>query len=280
MLFIDVDMSVDPSQIPRLVEAVESADVAIGTRSVAGSVVESCSMHRKLMGRTFNLMVRRLTSVPFRDTQCGFKAFRTPVARLLFHLMSAERFAFDVEVLSLALRLQMDIAQVGIHWREMGESKVRPFLDPLLMTLDVLGVSTRRAWPDVPGLSVRSATGALPRSGAMLADDVAAALGPAMPILAPTENGVLVLLPLAGAAEIEDAMARLSGPPTALVVERRDVPFVQLDAFAPFRSTGWIDGSLVADSDGVVATVTSAPVNRWRSPASDPDARPESSLHV
>ena len=73
VLFIDVDMSVDPSQIPRLVEAVESADVAIGTRSVAGSVVESCSMHRKLMGRTFNLMVRRLTSVPFRRHAVWFQ---------------------------------------------------------------------------------------------------------------------------------------------------------------------------------------------------------------
>ena len=72
-------MSVDPSEIPRLAKSIGPADVAIGSRSLADSVVFD-SLQRKLMGRVFNMMVGALTDMPYRDTQCGFKAFRTPVS--------------------------------------------------------------------------------------------------------------------------------------------------------------------------------------------------------
>ena len=84
--------------------------------------------------------------MPFRDTQCGFKAFRTPMARILFHLLTVERFAFDVEVLHLAQRLRMDISEIAVRWREVGSSKVRTLVDPLSMTRDVLSVSRPSRW--------------------------------------------------------------------------------------------------------------------------------------
>ena len=65
-------------------------------------------MQRKIMGKAFNILVNTLVDVPYRDTQCGFKAFRTPLAKLLFHLMTVDRFAFDVEVLCLARQLRME----------------------------------------------------------------------------------------------------------------------------------------------------------------------------
>jgi len=103
--FMDADMSVDPSQIPMLLAAMADSDVVIGSRSLADSVVHSAAIHRKVMGRSFSFFVNGVTNVGLKDTQCGFKAFRTPVARILFHLMMVERFAFDVDVLSLARRL-------------------------------------------------------------------------------------------------------------------------------------------------------------------------------
>ena len=60
---------------------------------------------RSVMGRLFNRLVTTGTGLGLSDTQCGFKAFHTPVARLLFHLVRIDRFAFDVEVLVLAHRL-------------------------------------------------------------------------------------------------------------------------------------------------------------------------------
>ena len=106
------------------------------------------------MGRTFNALVNALTNVDLKDTQCGFKAFRTPMARILFHFMVVDRFAFDVEVLSLARRLGMRIAEVPVHWREAGNSTVRPVADSISMAFDVLRVRGREKWPHIPALVV------------------------------------------------------------------------------------------------------------------------------
>jgi dolichyl-phosphate beta-glucosyltransferase len=100
VVFMDADMSVHPAQIPLLLAAMADSDVVIGSRSLPGSVVRGATLHRKVMGRTFSLFVNGVTGLGLKDTQCGFKAFRTPVARLLFHLMTVERFAFDVDVLT------------------------------------------------------------------------------------------------------------------------------------------------------------------------------------
>ena len=110
--FMDADMSVDPAQVPLLVAAMEGAHVAIGSRAMADSNVQSYRRHRVIMGRTFNFLANAATNVGLKDTQCGFKAFRTPVARILFHLMVIDRFAFDVDVLTLARQLGMEICEV------------------------------------------------------------------------------------------------------------------------------------------------------------------------
>jgi len=65
-----------------------------------------------VMGRTFSLFVNGVTNLGLKDTQCGFKAFRTPVARILFHLMTVEGFAFDVDVLTLARALGLRISEL------------------------------------------------------------------------------------------------------------------------------------------------------------------------
>ena len=152
--FTDTDMSVDPTQIPLLLAGVRGADVVIGSRSMSDSFVECDSVHRVVMGRAFNLLVTTLTDIGFRDTQCGFKAFRTPVARLLFHLMVVDRFAFDVEILYLAQQLGMQISEVPVQWRESENSKVRPLSDSVSMVLDVLRLRFRKSLPPIPALVV------------------------------------------------------------------------------------------------------------------------------
>ncbi len=77
------------------------------------------------------------TGLRFRDTQCGFKAFRTPVARLLFHLVRIDRFAFDVEILARAQRLGLRIAEVPVQWRHVPGSTIHPLHDSISMLDDV-----------------------------------------------------------------------------------------------------------------------------------------------
>ena len=83
-----------------------------------------------------------MVNVVASDTQCGFKAFRAPAGKLLFHLSEAKGFAFDVEVLALAQLLGFRIVEVPVEWVEAKGTTVRPIRDPLLMMRDLM--RTRR----------------------------------------------------------------------------------------------------------------------------------------
>jgi dolichyl-phosphate beta-glucosyltransferase len=266
VVFMDADMAVDPAEIPRLVKAIGPADVAIGSRSLDESIVESATFQRKLMGRSFNTLVRALTDVPFRDTQCGFKAFRTPVARMLFHLMRTHRFAFDVEVLCLAQQLRMEIAEIAVVWREAGHSTVRPLVDPLSMMREVLAVRSRREWPNLPALAITPARGERRRSQSRIAREVHLALGPNFPIIFISEDQSLVLLPLCDPDEVQRNALRLRSLSTNLTVRERSVEFSQLTELVPFQ---WIagenDGSMVASATGISDLVIRTPIDGWQS---------------
>lgn len=281
VLFMDADMSVDPAEIPRLVKAIGPADIAIGSRSLNESVVETDGMQRKLMGRTFNLLVGALTNIPFRDTQCGFKAFRTPLPRILFHLMRVQGFAFDVEVLCLARQLHMEIAEVAVRWHEVGQSKVRILMDPLTMTRDVLAVSKRREWPQLPALAVRPSEGERRRSPSRIVGELHRVLGPNFPIALLSGDQSLVLMPLCNPIEVHDAATRLRRLPTKLTVRERSVSFSQLTEFVPFR---WVDGEhdgFIVASEGLnYDFVTQSPPEGWQSYRAAPSGPLRRSVHA
>jgi glycosyltransferase involved in cell wall biosynthesis len=142
--FMDADLSAELGDLPRLLEALDDADVALGSRSIAGSRVsygQSRSL-RKLQSKFFNGVACAMANVVASDTQCGFKAFRTDAAKLLFHLCEGKGFAFDVEVIALAQLLGLRISEVPIQWVESEGTTIRPIRDPLLMMRDL--VRTRR----------------------------------------------------------------------------------------------------------------------------------------
>jgi hypothetical protein len=95
------------------------------------------------MGRTFNTIIRAMTGLPFRDTQCGFKLMDRERVKPLFEKMVVDRFAFDVELLFLASRFGLTLAEVPVTWRNAEGSKVSLFGDPLNMLWDVLRVRWR-----------------------------------------------------------------------------------------------------------------------------------------
>jgi glycosyltransferase involved in cell wall biosynthesis len=117
-LFMDADLSTPPSELPRLVEAIErGADVVIGSRALPDSHVEvHQSLPRQLMGKTFNALLRLGTGLPYRDTQCGFKLFRLEATRWLFEEQELDGFVFDAELLVRAARRGVTVAEVGVRW--------------------------------------------------------------------------------------------------------------------------------------------------------------------
>jgi glycosyltransferase involved in cell wall biosynthesis len=150
LLLSDADFSTPIDELPRLLDPVErgACDIAIGSRGLPDSRVE---IHqpawREAMGRCFNRLVRALTGLPFRDTQCGFKAMRRRAVLPLFRAARIDRFAYDVEILYLARKAGLAVAEVPVLWRNAAGSKVNALSDSLDMLKDV----TRILWRDRRG---------------------------------------------------------------------------------------------------------------------------------
>ena len=142
VLFADADGATPIDQIERLESAIESgADVAVGSRALrAAGVQVRVKLYRHLIGRTFHLLVEWLADGGVKDTQCGFKLFRSTVAQDLFSRMRMNGFSFDVEVLVMARRRGFRIAEVPVNWTHQPGSKVRLTLDSLQMAADLVRI--------------------------------------------------------------------------------------------------------------------------------------------
>ena len=138
VVFMDADMATDLRDLATVLAALGDHAIAIGSRVSAGSEVSSGSRHRRVMGIGFNWMIRQLTPLGLTDTQCGFKAFRGPEAKVLFHLSEEDGFAQDVEILSLAANMGLSIAEVPVRWTEVPGSKVHPVADSVRTAVDLV----------------------------------------------------------------------------------------------------------------------------------------------
>ena len=152
VIFTDADLATPIEEVGKVLPLLQDDyDVVIGSREGMGAERHSEPLHRHLMGRVFNLVVRLLAVGGFQDTQCGFKGFRREVAqdifsRLRIHGADAGTIeggsvtAFDVEVLYLARRRGYRIAEVPVAWHYGVNSKVNPLRDSMRMFRDVLQV--------------------------------------------------------------------------------------------------------------------------------------------
>jgi len=143
VLFMDADGATPLTEIPKLVSALDSGhQVAIGSRAVLrkGDVQVETSVHRRLVGRVFAFFVNAIAVGGISDKQCGFKMFKAEVVRKIFSMQQLEGFAFDVEILFLAKRASLSIAEVPVNWHAKDGSKVNLITDSWKMLLDILRI--------------------------------------------------------------------------------------------------------------------------------------------
>jgi dolichyl-phosphate beta-glucosyltransferase len=142
LLFTDADLSAPISEASKLfAELDKGADVAIGSRWLDSALqVQRQSLKRRILGRVFNLFVRLVLQLPYRDTQCGFKAFTRSAAARVFPMQRISRWGFDPEVLYLAHRTGLHVAEVPVVWAHDERSTLHPYRDGLRMGIDVLKV--------------------------------------------------------------------------------------------------------------------------------------------
>jgi glycosyltransferase involved in cell wall biosynthesis len=146
--FFDADYKVPIEEIDKvLAEFARGYDVVIGSRRRDGAQVEKAQpLYRRLGSLAFARVVHLLIGLKeVRDTQCGFKFFRSPVAHDLFGRQRIDGYMFDVEVLYLAARSGYRIKEVGVRWRDDGDSRSRPVFDNLRYMKDILRIRFGRA---------------------------------------------------------------------------------------------------------------------------------------
>ena len=141
-LFTDADLSSPIAEAEKLIAAIhQGADIAIGSRWLRAELqTERQPLYRQAFGRIFNMLLRVVLGLRFRDTQCGFKAFRREAAQRIFPLQRIERWGFDPEILFLARRMGLQTVEVPVVWAHSEGTRLHPFRDGLRMFGDVMRI--------------------------------------------------------------------------------------------------------------------------------------------
>jgi dolichyl-phosphate beta-glucosyltransferase len=128
VVFADADMATPPSELPKLVAALDTSDIALGSRIQAdGSDMRATQpRYRRLLGALFHLLASVWVVGDVKDTQCGFKGFTREAAQDLFPRQRITSIVFDVELIHLARRRGYRIAVVPIRWQDVRGSRMRP----------------------------------------------------------------------------------------------------------------------------------------------------------
>jgi glycosyltransferase involved in cell wall biosynthesis len=140
VLFFDADLATPTSEIVKVVEPIakDDYDVVFGSRAIDRNLIGTRqSPIREAIGRAGNLIQFAFTGLPFKDTQCGFKAFRKEAAQAVFKLQRIDGFGFDPEILFIAKKQGWRLLETPVRWNHIEGSKLNPFLSPIKVLLEV-----------------------------------------------------------------------------------------------------------------------------------------------
>jgi glycosyltransferase involved in cell wall biosynthesis len=142
ILFTDADLASPIEEGEKLLAALAAgADIAIGSRWLDKRLqTRPQPLYRRVLGRVFNLALRTVLGMNYKDTQCGFKAFTRRAADAVFPLQIIERWGFDPEILFLARRTGLRVDEVAVKWAHQENTKISPIRDGLRMFSELLTI--------------------------------------------------------------------------------------------------------------------------------------------
>lgn len=123
VVFMDADGATAITELPKMIAALDGYDIAIGSRWLAGSVMERHSALRSFSGY-MNRAYMRLFGFGEIDTMCGFKGYKTSVAKDLFGDLEEQRWLFDTEIAYRSLQRGYSIHNFPIEWESKDGSKL------------------------------------------------------------------------------------------------------------------------------------------------------------
>lgn len=149
-LFTDFDQATPISELDKLLPFLKKGyQIVIGSREIKGALRQKEPWYRHFMGKVFNFFVQLITIRGIHDTQCGFKLFKTKTAQKLFKALKVYRpkkekhaftGAFDVELLFIANKQGIRIAEVPVHWYHTPTSRVHLLRDSIRMFFHILKI--------------------------------------------------------------------------------------------------------------------------------------------
>ena len=148
---MDADLSHDPADVPRLLDALEDSDLVIGSRYVPGGGTMNWGLMRRLLSRFGNAYSRAWLGYAVRDSTAGFRAYRTSWLREIdLDTAASEGYAFQVEMTFRTFRAGKRIVEIPITFveRTQGRSKMsRRIVIEALIRIARWGVAARRERP-------------------------------------------------------------------------------------------------------------------------------------
>ena len=120
--FVDADEATSPEEYERLAGLIGEADGVIGSRFLKGAQISGRSFLRNIAGYKFHLIVKILFDLPYKDTQCGVKIFKTAALKKILPELKVSNMAFDVEMLAMAQKCGLKIKEIPTIWNGQPES--------------------------------------------------------------------------------------------------------------------------------------------------------------
>jgi dolichol-phosphate mannosyltransferase len=137
--FLDGDLDISPTEIKNYIKELEGCDLVIASKAHQLSVV-TAPILRRMLSKLFNIFVRLAVGIKIKDTQSGLKIGNGNALRRIFNVMLVKRYAFDVEMLAIASRLNLKIKESPIRITLRSPFKLEEIVH---MFIDVLGISYR-----------------------------------------------------------------------------------------------------------------------------------------
>lgn len=145
VIYTDCDLAYGTDVIGEAVAKMKESgvDVLIGSRNLTDDGYENYTPIRKLASKTYIRVLNLFAGFKLSDSQCGFKAFRGDCARKIFPLVGTNGFAFDIEALMIALRMKLNIGEMGVKIINHRESKINIVKDTFRMLNDLRLIKKR-----------------------------------------------------------------------------------------------------------------------------------------
>ena len=137
--FLDGDLDISPAQIKNYIRELEGCDLVIASKTHPLSII-TAPFVRKMLSKMFSILVRVAVGINIKDTQSGLKIGNGNALRKIFNVMLVKRYAFDVEMLAIASKLNLKIKESPINMTLNSSFNIAEMIK---MFIDVLGISYR-----------------------------------------------------------------------------------------------------------------------------------------